>query len=517
MPNMLHRTLRHFSSPAKVLRQAQFNAGGSPADSDYSSHYDQALKDFKYIKTLNNNLKAQNACVVFEKIYNMTRAKVTSPHRAICGHMLTNNSRNMFVYLFTSYINLPKNMSYVVNITEYWKNQEHIFRMSNFLNDEVFENNLYSTYSCAGAQRLLADYFGRRDKVKIDPDTLILVNGHIKGLEMVLDLAIESESDGVMLAKPFLAQWNDLINYKKIPHTFYSLEYDEDWNIDIAEVARRYDESKARGVTPKVFMLSNPNDLTGSTMPRKSVEAILQFCYERNMLLYVNEENGHIASDNSDFKSIRIILEEMPEHIKTNLQVVIADSINSVYIVDIGFRAAHIELINFDSECRQMIREISHLNPPPVVDLITVLVLTIMNSVEMSTEIINEDFADSSDHYCNQLIIETRLKQLSITKIAKSIMEEPVPEFTAGCHYLMRFKFPQKFIDFAKSQGKAPDVLFCEILFDEEKILAVAGSAFGCKTPDFIRMLRLNLIDAAFMDVVDRAVMAYGRVKEDYD
>lgn len=513
---MLLKAMRQFSSKSKLLREGQFNAGGHPMDFSYDGLFERAFKDPKYIKEINSTLKSQNICVVLEKTHNSMRSKSYNLYRAICGHLITKNSRNMFLYLFKNIINVPKNMSYVVNITEYWKNQEAIYRFSKYLEKEIFAEDLDYIYDCKEARKLIASYFRDRDGVNIDPSSIVLTNDQIKGLDLILDLVIDSENCGVMMARPFITQWNDLVSYKQGRHVFYSLDYKTNWSINIEEISQQYEEAKAAGINPKVLLLSNPNDLTGSVMQRENIEELLRFCYEKNLLLFVDESNGYITSDNSNFTSVRKIMQEMPEPIKNNLQVVVSDSIKSSFLLDIGFRAAHMELVNFDHQACQMIREISDLNPPPFIDLNIMLILYVTDSVKMTAQIIDEEFAESADHSSNQLAIETRLKQVCFTKMAQSMSQGAIPEFMAGCHYLIKLDFPPKFIEFAKSQDKGPDRLFCEILFQDEKILATPGSAFGCETPDFIRVLRLSFVDIAFMDVLDRMMMTYERTKEDF-
>ena len=513
---MLLKRIRLFSSSSKVLRQGQLNAGYVHKELKPNTPYERALKDSIYIREVNAPLKAHNTCAIMDRKATMMRSKNQALYRAICGHFITKNSRNMFAFIFQSMISTPKNMLYVVNLTEFWKYQESFYRLSRYLESQIFDEAIDSMYDCKKARELIALVCNEIDKVDIDAASLVLTNDHVKALDLILDAVIDSENCGVMLTKPFVAQWNDLANFKKVKPVYYSLEYESNWDISIDEVYGKYEEARAAGTKPRILLVSNPHEVIGSVMQRKSIEQLMYFCYEKSLLMYVDESNRHIVSDNGNFVSVRRVLRDMPEPIRNSLQIVVNDSIKSSYIFDSGFRSAFVELINFDTQSRELIRQISDLNPPSLIDLSIVLLLYIMNSFALTSKLADKDFANSADHFCNQYFIETRFRQLSITKTARLIKDGDVPEFAGGLHYLMKFPFPQKFVDFARGQGKEPDYLFCEILFEEEKIVSTPGSSFGCETSDFIQVIRLSLVDVAFMDVFDRLRMAFERLKEDY-
>jgi alanine transaminase len=400
-------------------------------------------------------------------------------------------------------------------LSEYFRGQESIYSVcrtlstyNNFGDDDIEDPKL-------GTQNLIASSLEQRDKIAVSPNRIIICNDILGGISKILDLSI-NEGECVMLPRPYMLNWNNLVQYKNGIPLFYDLNADDDWQIDEAHLEEQFAKQTQNGKTVRAILISHPSDITGSILSLESIRRILGFAYRRNLLVMVEESNGHVFTDSEEYFSFKKALQTLPDEIKSNLQLVIFDSKKFLFTFDSGFKSGYLELVNFDEETTSIISNYIALDPPGLVDSL-LLACHYLTSSDSFSSTVSDEFNQVVEMSKSQQLIENKLKLCFLTKMVSQIQTIKNPPFKAGIHYLPKFVFPKKFISEAKEQGKEPDFLFCEMLFANEKIIAWPGSYFGCRTSDYIRLCRLNSNDILYADVYHRFKMFYLRLIEDFN
>lgn len=87
---------------------------------------------------------------------------------------------------------------------------------------------------------------------------------------------------------------------------------EEKWSINIDELERSHKESVAKGVTPKVLVVINPGNPTGTLITRQNLEKMVKFAYEKKMILIADEVYQTNIYTGDKFVSCRKVLAEMP-------------------------------------------------------------------------------------------------------------------------------------------------------------------------------------------------------------
>ncbi len=191
----------------------------------------------------------------------------------------------------------------------------------------------------------IAKFIDRRDSVYAgkgvpsNPDNIFLTNGASKAIEHIIPMLIAAPSDGVMCPMPAYPLYTALIvrsGGKTVP---YFLHEESGWTLKREDLEDAYQLAGKSGVTPKLFILGNPNNPASSILDRDTLEEVIQFCLEHNLAI-ISDEVYQENTYGGQFVSAANVLGERP---------VLLFSLHSTskgYVGECGKRGGYVEIRN---------------------------------------------------------------------------------------------------------------------------------------------------------------------------
>ena len=69
----------------------------------------------------------------------------------------------------------------------------------------------------------------------------------------------------------------------------YYLDEETGWSLDINELERAYKEARDNGTDVRALCLINPGNPTGQVLTKKNLEDVVEFAYDKNLVLMADE------------------------------------------------------------------------------------------------------------------------------------------------------------------------------------------------------------------------------------
>ena len=114
----------------------------------------------------------------------------------------------------------------------------------------------------------LCEVLEKRDEgVKAVPHNIFLTDGASPGIKVLLNLLISDPNDGIMIPIPQYPLYTATIAMLGGKAVEYYLQEEGGWKLDVEEMKRAYDESRAKGINVKAVAIINPGNPTGMQRP----------------------------------------------------------------------------------------------------------------------------------------------------------------------------------------------------------------------------------------------------------
>lgn len=196
----------------------------------------------------------------------------------------------------------------------------------------------------------VAEFLSQRDGHPCSREHVFLVNGASDGIKQMLYVAQGNETrTGVMIPQPQYPLYTAAITELDAEPIFYFLNEEKGWGIDID--CLRPSLNKAKKVCePRVMVVINPGNPTGSHLPKENIEEIIKFCHEEGLVLFtdqVYQENIH--QKGVKFYSFRKVLLDMPSEYH-DLQMVSFNSTSKGFLGECGIRGGYMHLMGMDKD-----------------------------------------------------------------------------------------------------------------------------------------------------------------------
>ena len=92
---------------------------------------------------------------------------------------------------------------------------------------------------------------------------------------------------------------------------FSILDEQNEWALDINELERSLNESKAQCV-PKILVVINPGNPTGSILSKQNIAEIIKFARRNNLMIIADEVYQHnIYAESAQFHSFKKVMNEL--------------------------------------------------------------------------------------------------------------------------------------------------------------------------------------------------------------
>ncbi|RXK42360.1 alanine transaminase [Tremella mesenterica] len=323
-------------------------------------------------------------------------------------------------------------------------------------------------------RRRVAKFIEERDGYPSDPEHIFLTAGASGGVASILGVALHP-GDGCLIPIPQYPLYTATLAYLSATPLPYYLSEENNWSMSHDTILESVSKARQEGVPVKSLVIINPGNPTGACLDRKAMEAVIQLCYEEEILLLADEvyQANIFYPEQKPFVSFKKVLMGMPEEIAKSVELVSFHSISKGMSGECGRRGGYFECVNILPEVMDQIYKMASVSLcPPLTGQIGVDLLV--------------SPPKPGDPSFSQWEEETQsiLANLKSRSAYMSDKFNSLPGMSCvpadGAMYLMpKIEIPTKAIEEAKTRGKEPDVMYALDLLDATGICAVAGSGFG--------------------------------------
>ncbi|RYG63689.1 aminotransferase class I/II-fold pyridoxal phosphate-dependent enzyme, partial [archaeon] len=177
---------------------------------------------------------------------------------------------------------------------------------------------------------------------------------------------IRGPSDGILVPIPQYPLYSASIALYGGALVPYYLTEDEGWALDTQELQRSLDEARAKGVCCRALVFINPGNPTGQCLTAESLEGLIRFCFHNRLILMADEVyQENIYNPSRPFVSARKVLGQMPEPLRSSLELVSFHTVSKGAYGECGLRGGYMELHNFHSKVLDELYKVASINLSP--------------------------------------------------------------------------------------------------------------------------------------------------------
>jgi glutamate--glyoxylate aminotransferase len=136
----------------------------------------------------------------------------------------------------------------------------------------------------------IADFIKKKSGVNdVNIDNIFISNGASEVARMALFALIRGSDDGIMVPIPQYPLYSASIALYGGQLVPYYLEEEKGWGLDIGELKRSLEASRAKGVCVRALVFINPGNPTGQCLTEENLRDLLAFCHENQLVLMADE------------------------------------------------------------------------------------------------------------------------------------------------------------------------------------------------------------------------------------
>ena len=306
------------------------------------------------------------------------------------------------------------------------------------------------------AKQAIVQYETSKGIQGLSVDDVFITNG-VSEAASLLTTAIVDDGDEVLMPNPCYSLWsNSVIACGGVP-VYYDCKEDLNWNPDIDDI-----KSKITKKT-KAIVIINPNNPTGALYPDNVLLEIAEIARQNNIIVFSDEIYDRLVFDGKIHTSFA--------KLAPDLTVVTLNGLSKSHCI-CGLRCGWIVISGNTKIAKELNKAL------------VVLASVRLCSNALMQLIIPTALQDTA--YTNEMISKTGRLYLQREACMQAIDEIDGLSCLKndGAFYI----FPK--IDTEK-YNMTDDKVFVKGLLEAKKILVVAGSGFGFKTPDHFRVVML--------------------------
>ena len=310
-------------------------------------------------------------------------------------------------------------------------------------------------------RQAVCHYFQRQYNVSAKPENVILTTGGKQSLANTL-FVILNDGDDVLLPCPYWTSYPDLIRLAGGNPVLVPASSAKGFRIDVSDLEK--------AVTPKTRMiiLNSPSNPTGVAYTQEEVDAMVKWCFERDIFVLADEIYDQLVYDGAPVSSA-CWWEKNPE------KIAIVNGLSKAFSMPgwrVGYTLAHEDLIKQSSKLQGQMT--SHM-----CSIAQKAALAALDGSYDCVEEMRRDFLRRRD-----------LAMAEISTWPGVVCPKP-----GGAFYL----FPDMS---ALLTPEMPDgTAVCTYLLEKARVVCVPGEAFGA--PNCIR-LSYSVSDETLMDALRR-------------
>nr|XP_043899185.1 alanine aminotransferase 2-like isoform X2 [Solea senegalensis]XP_043899186.1 alanine aminotransferase 2-like isoform X2 [Solea senegalensis]XP_043899187.1 alanine aminotransferase 2-like isoform X2 [Solea senegalensis]XP_043899188.1 alanine aminotransferase 2-like isoform X2 [Solea senegalensis]XP_043899189.1 alanine aminotransferase 2-like isoform X2 [Solea senegalensis] len=265
---------------------------------------------------------------------------------------------------------------------------------------------------------------------------------------------------------PTLPLLLDAAGVKLLP---YQLTEERGWATEVDELRRALTAARSH-CEPRAIYISNPGNPTGHVQDRTSIEEVIEFAADQGLVLLADEVyQDSVYGPHAHFISYKKVLFEMDPELSQTVQLVSFHSLSSGCMRECGLRAGYMEAINLDPD-------VMHY-------------FDVMLCFDISAPITGQLALDlmvrppkpgepSYDTYTQEILLTKATLSQNAQRAWQVLNDLPgmsCQPAMGGIYLYPRLHLPPEIIEQAKVLQVEADVLFCQMLLQEEGVLVGTG------------------------------------------
>lgn len=331
-------------------------------------------------------------------------------------------------------------------------------------------------------RKQIAHFISERDgSTQPDPNHIYLTTGASDAVKNIFKVILSgSPKDGVLIPIPQYPLYTAELPLSDATTIPYYLNEEKNWSVDIDEIKSIIKNAHTYDIRPKILVVINPGNPTGSVLKPEEIESILTIAAEYGLVVIADEVYQENIFD-GEFNSFKKILVELQKKSKfyDNVQLCSLHSTSKGVSGECGQRAGYMELFNFNQEIYDLFTKVASISLCPVITGQALIELMINPPKEGDASYELDQLERSKIHESYKLKAELLTK--SFNELEFISCQNP-----QGSMYLFpKLELGENIIQVAEEKGLKPDEFYCLELLEQTGICVVPGSGFGQKEGTF--------------------------------
>ncbi|XP_055340386.1 alanine aminotransferase 2-like [Paramacrobiotus metropolitanus] len=274
---------------------------------------------------------------------------------------------------------------------------------------------------------------------------------------------------GLMVPIPTFAYYTsciDEIGLKEIP---YYLDEENSWQLNVDELNRAINNRD--DCDPKILVVINPGNPTGQVLTKDNIQQIIRFAAEKNLIIMADEVyQDNIHDSSQKFHSFKKTIADMG-HPYCDMELISLHSASKGLMNECGARGGYVEFHNFDQEVLDQLRKLLSIRSSPSTgQLATFAMVNLPKPGDPSYDL----FIKERESTRSSLVQRARMT----TELLNNIPGMHCNAVQGAMYAFPRLDLPEKFIQEAKTKGRAADLHYVMQLMDSKGVVIVPGSGF---------------------------------------
>jgi len=152
---------------------------------------------------------------------------------------------------------------------------------------------------------LVSGWYAARQDLRFPSDELLLAPGLMSSIGAALR-AFTEKGEGVILTPPVYYPFYSIIedNDRVVIEAPLARRSGNRWELDFDRLEDAAGKAAAEGIAPRALLLSSPHNPVGRVWDDSELEALLEFCRRRDLVLLSDEIHGDIVYQPGRFRSL---------------------------------------------------------------------------------------------------------------------------------------------------------------------------------------------------------------------
>lgn len=319
----------------------------------------------------------------------------------------------------------------------------------------------------------VADFIQRKSGQPSSPDNVYLLNGASESARLMIQVLIRNKTDGILVPIPQYPLYSASIALYGGQLVPYFLNESQGWSLDVNELKKSIDEAKRKNISVKGMVFINPGNPTGQSLTEKNLADIMKFAHENSIVLMADEVyQENIYNPSKPFISARKVLGSMPRPISDSVELVSMHSTSKGVVGECGLRGGYMEVHNVDTNVAEELYKLSAIN------LCSNLVGQVAVGLMCNPPRKGDPSFPLYDQEVTQLHQSLQRRAARISAAFNALPGVSCQQTEGALYSFPSVKLPASFVESARMQSKAPDVLYCLELLDATGLCTVPGSGF---------------------------------------